>query len=116
MGDGLHRTVKQLRTAGFRGKIDPGFDRRFTMQHAGVGFKEADVIVRDGNFRPARGNARRVQLLNIQIKGFRAALDAGEKFRMGRAKVDDAGTFENTLFGLFRQFIPQRLGAKHQRT
>ena len=80
-----------------------------------MGFKEANIIVRDGNFGPACGNARRVQLLNVQIKRFRAAFDASEKRRMCRTQVDDASTLENTIFGLFRQFIPQRLGAKHQR-
>jgi hypothetical protein len=57
------------------------------MQHAGVGFKEANIIVRDGNFRPACGDARRVQLLNIQIKRFRAAFDAGEKRRMAGPRL-----------------------------
>jgi hypothetical protein len=59
-------------------------------------------------------DARRVQLLNIQIKGF-ALRSTPRETQNGRAEVDDARTLENTLFGLFRQFIPQRLGAKHQR-
>ena len=115
MRDGLHRTVKQLRTARFGGKVDPGFDGGFTVQHPGVGFKEANIIVRDGNFWPARGDSRRVQLLNLQIKGLCAAFHISQKFRTGRAKIDDARTFENALFSLFSQLVPQRLGTKHQR-
>ena len=115
MRDGVHRAVEELRATCFRGKIHPGFNGGFAMQDARVGFKQPDIIVRNGNLWPAFHDGRGVHPLHIEVKCVCTVFDRREKRRTGRAEVDNPCAIENTFFGQFCQLIPQRLSAEHQR-
>ncbi len=110
-----HRAVKELCAARFFSETDIGGDSFFAAQHAGVGFKQAEIVFRQTDFRPARHHLFTGQFLQRQLPARGAAGDVRQKCGISGAEIDHAGPLENTLAAKLAELIPQRLRAQHQR-